>query len=417
MAATATKVAAQERSSIVSKDDAGVKTGASILAQSGFAALVGKRLGLVTNHTGQVNGRHLADHMEAAHGVTLAAILTPEHGLRGSVEAGAPVPDERDARRNVPVHSLYGARAKPTAAMLSGLDALVFDIQDIGVRYYTYISTMGLAMQAAAEAGLPFFVLDRPNPLGGQYVAGFTLDAWQRSFVGQYAIPQVHGLTVGELALMIKGERLLSGLEKLDLHIVAMTGWNRGMRWPETGAAWVATSPNIPTFETALLYAGTGLFEATTASDGRGTRTPFAVIGAPWVADGRWIADQAMQMPHPGFRIAAERFVPRAIPGKAQRPRYEGHRLEGVRITVTDHRVCRPVEMSIGLIKAFWSHALRVSDVRLVKDTATFGRLAGTHKLALLLRNRTPVEDIIAAWASDVVRFEDARAKYLLYPA
>jgi len=354
--------------------------------------------------------------MQGARGVTLAAILAPEHGFLGTTEAGIAVRDGVDRRTSVPVLSLYGASRRPTAAMLRGLDALVFDIQDIGVRYYTYISTMGLAMQSAAAAGIPFFVLDRPNPLGGAYVSGFTLEARQRSFVGQYAIPQVHGLTVAELAAMIRGERLLAGLEKLDLQVVTMTGWQRGMRWTKTGAAWVPTSPNIPTFETALLYAGTGLFEASAASDGRGTRTPFALLGAPWVTDGQRLAERVTRAAPPGVRFAAASFMPRAIAGMAQRPRYEGSHLAGVRIAVTDVQACRPVELAVHLLAAFSSEALSAGDAHLVADTAAFARLAGTPRLARMLQNAAPAEDIIGAWSDDVARFRAERAKYLLYP-
>ncbi len=216
-----------------------VSTGADRLARDGFRALGRRRVGLVTNQTGRSGGRHIVDQMVAA-GVRLAAVLAPEHGFRGEVEAGKAVRDGRDPKTGIPIHSLYGATQKPTPAMLAGLDVLVFDIQDIGARFYTYISTMGLAMQAAAEARLPFMVLDRPNPLGGTYVDGFVLEPAHRSFVGQYPIPIVHGLTVGELARMIKGERWLDGLGQMALEVIEMQGWQRAMRWPATRAPCAA---------------------------------------------------------------------------------------------------------------------------------------------------------------------------------
>ncbi len=226
-----------------------VTTGAEAFAASRFAAVAGKRVGLVTNHTGRVRGEHLADVLSKAPNMKLTAIFAPEHGFRGTAEAGAKVRDGVDAKTGVAVFSLYGASRKPTSRMLRNVDVLVFDIQDIGVRFYTYISTMGLAMQAAAAARIPFVVLDRPNPLGGDYVSGFVLEPALRSFVGQYPIPIVHGMTVGELARMIQGEKWLDGLDGLQLSVVAMQGWQRSVRWPQTGLAWVATSPNIPTFE------------------------------------------------------------------------------------------------------------------------------------------------------------------------
>ena len=283
-----------------------VLTGADLLARDGFAALAGKRVGLITNHTGRVQtGDVQAGHVQAGHvqagdvragtgdddrlidvmarapGVTLAAILTPEHGLAGTAEAGSKVGGGVDRTSGAVVHSLYGKTLKPTPRMLAGLDVLVFDMADIGTRFYTYISTMGLAMQAAAAAGLPFMVLDRPNPLGGNYVSGFVLEKAFASFVGRFPIPIAHGLTVGELAGMIKGQAWLPGVERLSLDVVRMTGWRRDMRWPSTGRTWIATSPNIPTFTSALAYPGTGLFEASVASEGRGTDEPFLMLGHP----------------------------------------------------------------------------------------------------------------------------------------
>ena len=275
---------------IAQAEPAVLGTGAEALVAASFAPLQGRRVGLLTNHTGRVGDERLVDVLARAAGVRLAAILTPEHGLGGAVEAGASVASARDKATGLPVHSLYGATLKPTRDMLAGLDVLVFDMQDVGVRFYTYLSTMGLAMQAAARARIPFVVLDRPNPLGGEDVAGFVLEARHRSFIGLYAIPQVHGLTAGELARMLAGERLLGGLAQLDLEVVRLAGWRRGMRWPATGRAWLATSPNLPTFETALAYAGTGLVEQTAASEGRGTETPFLLVGHPAVDPDRLAA-------------------------------------------------------------------------------------------------------------------------------
>jgi uncharacterized protein YbbC (DUF1343 family) len=227
-----------------------VRTGAHVLHDSGYRLLAGKRVGLITNQTGRVGDAHLIDLLQREKTVRLTALFAPEHGLRGEAEDGVAIREGRDTRTGVPVHSLYGAAKKPSPAMLRAIDLLLFDIQDIGVRFYTYIATLGLAMQAAAEAGIPLVVLDRPNPLGGEYVAGFVLEPAFASFTGLYPIPVAHGLTVGELARLIKGERLLPGLERLDLQVVPMSGWHREMCWPATGLPWVATSPNIPDFST-----------------------------------------------------------------------------------------------------------------------------------------------------------------------
>ncbi len=396
------------------KAPAKVTTGAARLAADGFRSLAGKRIGLITNHTGLVGGERLIDLMARAPGVKLAAILTPEHGLTGTTEAGAKVAGGRDAATGIPVLSLYGQTQKPTPAMLAGLDVLVFDMADIGTRFYTYISTMGLAMQAAAAAGLPFVVLDRPNPLGGDYVSGFVLEPAHASFVGRYEIPIAHGLTVGELAHMIKGERLLAGLDKLALTVMPMDGWRRAMRWPGTGLPWVATSPNIPTFETALAYAGTGLFEATTASEGRGTDAPFLMLGHPQV-DAAVIVAAVDTAKLGGVRFDAIRFTPRPIAGVATSPRFAGRAIAGVRLGITDAARYQPVEVGVHLLAAFSSALRRRGSTALVADSKTFNRLAGTARLLEMLARGAGAPEIIAAWQAEVARFEAQRRRYLIY--
>ena len=388
-------------------------TGAARLAADGFAQLRGKRVGLVTNHTGRIGSGRLIDLMARAPGVTLAAILTPEHGLTGGAEAGAKVAGGTDAATGIAVHSLYGSAFKPTPQMLAGLDVLVFDMQDIGTRFYTYISTMGLAMQAAAEAGLPFVVLDRPNPLGGTYVSGFVLEKPLASFVGRFEIPIAHGLTVAELARMIKGERLLPGLDRLALDVVAMDGWQRDLRWPATGLPWVATSPNIPTFETALAYAGTGLFEATVASEGRGTEAPFLLLGHPEL-DARVIATRLVQSALPGVAAVATRATPRVRPGIATQPRFRDREIGAVRLTITDADAYRPVDTGVHLLAGF-ADALRGKGLSLVADARAFDRLAGTDRLRTALARGTPAPEIIGGWSPEIARFRERRGAYLIY--
>ncbi len=390
-----------------------VRVGAEILIERHLDQLRGKRVGLITNHTGLAGGQHLVDVLAKTPGVTLAAILAPEHGFRGAVEAGAKVGDGRDDKTGIPVLSLYGATRKPTPAMLRGIDLLVFDIQDIGVRFYTYISTMGLAMQAAAEAGIPFLVLDRPNPLGGETVGGFMMERAYISFVGQFEIPQVHGLTVGELANMIRGEKLIGGVEKLDLRILAMDGWKRAMRWPETGREWVRTSPNIPTFITALVYPGVGLVEGIPANEGRGTDTPFLQLGAPWIDGGR-LARRMTAARLPGARFAAVEYVPRPLPGVANTPRFQGKTVSGIRITVTDHKSYLPVETGMHFLSGLAAEA-RASGTALFDKTAMFDRLAGTRRLRTLLEKGAEGAGIVAAWTPEVEVFKRRRMPYLIY--
>lgn len=377
-----------------------VKTGAQRLVDSDFAALEGLRVGLMTNHTARVDTAdggpaHLIDRLAATPNVTLAALFGPEHGLRGTAEAGAKVESGRDAATGVPVYSLYGATRKPPPESLAGLDALVFDMQDIGARFYTYISTMGYAMQAAAEAGIPFVVLDRPNPLGGR-VSGFVLDPERSSFVGLYPIPIQHGLTVGELARMIRSEGWLPGLDSLELRVVAMDGWRRDMLWPDTDLPWVPTSPNIPDFETALVYPGAALFEGTVASEGRGTDTPFRLIGAPWL-DADALADTLNAQGLPGIRFEPARFTPRSIPGVAAHPKFEGKQIDGVRLVVTDPHTVRPVELGVHLLYAVYGQR--------PPNTPFFNadwltKLAGTRRLQQMLEAGAPPEAIIDAWGA-----------------
>jgi uncharacterized protein YbbC (DUF1343 family) len=391
-----------------------VVTGAEALVQSGFAALAGKRVGLITNQTGLVGGEHLADALVKAPNLKLVAILAPEHGFRGEVEAGAKVGDTTDARTGVPVFSLYGATKKPTPAMLQGLDVLVFDIQDIGTRFYTYISTMGLAMQAAAAAGIPFVVLDRPNPLGGDYVSGFVLEPALASFVGQYPIPIVHGMTAGELARAIKGERWLGGLDRLDLTVVEMRGWRRSMRWPELQRPWVATSPNIPTFEAALVYPGMGIVGEAEVNEGRGTPTPFSLFGAPWI-DAPRLAGRLEALRLTGVDFTSTELTPRSIPGVAAHPRFEGRRIAGVRIAVTDPARFEPLEAGMHILAALFAEARAAGIAEPIANPAMFQALAGTRRLGDMLANGRSGAEITTAWQAEVARFRDQRVPYLLY--
>ena len=391
-----------------------VITGAQALATRNFDSLKGKRIGLITNHTAKVGDQQLSWLLARLTDVKLGAIFVPEHGLSGTVEAGKSVTNGIDKVTGVPIFSLFGTNLRPKLETLHNLDALVFDIQDIGVRFYTYISTMGLAMQAAAEAKIPFIVLDRPNPLGGDYVAGFVLRPDQRSFVGQYEIPLVHGLTVGELAKLIKGEHLLPGLEQLKLDVVKMNGWQRRMRWPDTGLEWIPTSPNIVDFETALVYPGAGFFEATVASEGRGTLTPFKVVGAPW-ADGEQLSNWLNSADLPGVRFESVSFVPHSIQGMADHPRLSGQNVHGIRIIVTDIKQFLPVETGVYMLQAFKRQANLKNSERLISDERFFNKLAGNQDLSNFINKKRPASEIISMWQAEVDKFDTVRRRYFLY--
>jgi uncharacterized protein YbbC (DUF1343 family) len=389
-----------------------VKVGAKVLSESGFTELGGKHVGLVTNHTSVVDGAHLIDIMHA-HGVNILAIFSPEHGLRGAEEDGVKIAEHVDRRTGIPVYSLYGKVRKPTPEMMRDLDLLIYDIQDVGARFYTYISTMGLAMQAAAEAHIPFVVLDRPNPLGGEYLSGFVLEKGCHSFVGEYPIPVAHGLTSGELAHMIKRERMLPGLEELDIRVIRMEGWRREMQWPETGLQWTQTSPNIPDFETSLLYPGICFLEGTAASEGRGTQEPFKVAGFPGLnADALAVLLNGKNL-H-GVRFEPVQFTPRSIPGKSSHPKFRGRILSGVRLVITDPHAYRPVETGVQLLCALYN-SLGERERKHFFQTNGFDLLAGTDRLRRLIQAGMSADDIIAAWQKENELFAESRKKYLLY--
>lgn len=394
--------------------DGAIAIGAEVLVRTDFAMLKDKRVGLITNQTGLVGDRHLVDLIAESGNAQLSAIFAPEHGFRGLVEAGEKVSGRVDETTGVKVHSLYGATRKPTRAMLRDVDVLVFDIQDIGVRFYTYISTMGLAMQAAAEQGIPFVVLDRPNPLGGSYVSGFVLDPSYTSFVGQYPIPIVHGMTVGELALMIKGEGWLPGVEGLDLVVLKMEGWKRNMRWHQLGRPWVATSPNIPSFETALLYPGIGVVGETAVNEGRGTDAPFTRFGAPWL-DAKMMSRRLMTLKLPGVRFEATTYTPRSIPRVATNPRHLNERINAVRIFITEADAVEPLEIGIHALALLTAEARRAGKRTFFPKRQMFYLIAGDRRLYRQLNAGWSGARIIAGWRDELARFKAKRQGYLVY--
>lgn len=393
--------------------DPAVRTGAQVLAAEGFRRLQGLSVGLIANHTSMVGDHHLADLLHAEPGVELAALFAPEHGIRGTEDAGADVPTEEDPATGVVVHSLHGETLRPTPEMLEGLDVLLFDLQDVGTRFYTYISTLGLAMQAAAEAGIPLMVLDRPNPLGGTSVEGFSLEPGNESFIGMYPIPVTHGMTVGEFARLVQGAALLPGLDALRLEVVSITGWTRDMLWPETGLPWIPPSPNIPDFETAVIYPGACFFGSIDGNEGRGTEEPFVLVGTLW-GDGPALAAELNGRGLPGLRYEPAVYTPRSIPGMSTHPRLMGREVHGVRHVVTDVRAVRPVQAGVHALHAFYHQApdtLRAAFF----VTAPFLRVTGTPRLRAMIEAGSTPEEIAAAWRPDVDAFLRLREPYLLY--
>lgn len=409
---TASLVACGREPEAVDPPPSGVVTGTERLVADNFSLLAGKNVGLVTNHTALVGGRHLADLMHESDAVNLVALFGPEHGIRGD-DVGA-IADGTDERTGLPAYSLYGEIRTPTAEMLEGIDVLVFDIQDIGPRFYTYITTMGLTMQAAAEHGLKYVVLDRPNPIGGELVEGFVRDEGQESFVGLYRIPVTHGLTVGELALMAKNEGMIEGIENLDLEIVEVENWERASLWPDYyGAQWVRPSPNIPDFETALIYPGACFFEGTTASEGRGTQEPFILLGAPW-ADGAALAADLNSRNLPGLTFEAATFTPESLPGMSPNPKHLGEALQGIRYNVTDAAAVRPVEAGIHVLHALYTQASEAQRADFFR-VDRMNRLAGTTRLVEMLQAGSTAEEIIASWQEELQAYDTMRRKHFLY--
>lgn len=389
-----------------------VRSGAQVLADRGFDVLHGKRVGLVTNHTAVIESGHLIDALAAEPEVELVALFGPEHGLRGSAQAGDHLDDGIDSVTGIPVYSLYGERRSPADTVLADLDVLVFDIQDIGARFYTYISTMGYSMQAAAASGVPFLVLDRPNPLGRR-AEGFIIDSTEFSFVGLYPIPVTHGMTVGELALMIRGERMLDGLESLDLDVIPVSGWSPDSLWPSYGSEWIKTSPNIPDFETALVYPGAGFFEGTSWSEGRGTMTPFRHVGGPGV-DADSMAAHLNGRGLPGVRFEPTGFTPVSIPGMSESPKLQDQEVQGVRIVVTDLAKYEPVATGVEMVSAAYRYTPD-EDRSAFFNSRWMRRISGGGRLEAMILAGADPKEIVGAWQEEVGGFVKARRRYLLY--
>jgi uncharacterized protein YbbC (DUF1343 family)/CubicO group peptidase (beta-lactamase class C family) len=374
-----------------------VLAGLDVLRRDRFALLAGRRVGLITNHTGVGrDGLSAARILRDAPGVWLVALFGPEHGIQGKLDTDG-IAHGRDESLGLPIYSLYGKTRRPTPEMLAGLDTLVFDIQDIGTRFYTYITTMGYAMQAAAEGKLRFVVLDRPNPIGGVAVAGPLLDAGRESFTAFHRLPLRHGMTAGELAQLFNAELDL----KLDLHVVRCEGWRRGDLFDATGLAWVNPSPNMRSLAAALLYPGIGLLETTNVSVGRGTATPFEVFGAPWI-NGPQLAQRLNDAKVPGIAFVAESFTP-------ETSTHRGQRCGGVRMTIGDRAEFEPVRVGLEIARR-----LR-SDYPNDWKAEGYDRLLGNRRVFEAVLSARPMAEIEALFADDLRAFCDRRKRFLLY--
>jgi len=386
-----------------------VRIGAEVLLEKYLDSLAGKRVGVICNHTSVLpNGVHLVDTL-IKRGVKITALFAPEHGIRGKIPAGKKVTNEIDSVTGLPVYSLYRGAKKPTMEMLLDVDVLIFDIQDVGARFYTYISTMGYCMIAAAENDKKFYVLDRPNPINGIDFEGPPLDLELRSFVGLYPIPARHGMTIGEIAKMSIGEGYLNP-STVDLTVIPMEGWKRTMWYDETGLPWIAPSPNMKTLATATVYPGTCYFEATNFTEGRGTEKPFEYIGIPGL-EIKIVCAKLNELKLPGVKFLPVEFTPKGNPATAADPKFKGKKCGGVYVKVTDRKIFRPVITGVMMM----AEMKKLYPKKFVIKKGLMDHLIGDDQISDRLENGKVDKNIFSIYKTSTERFEQIRLKHLLY--
>jgi len=380
-----------------------VLLGIEVLEKGNFSILRNKRVGLVTNHTGRrKDGKLTVEVLQSEkakkNGIRLVAIFSPEHGFYGTEDTY--VASSTHTEFCIPIYSLYGEVKKPTREMLKNIDVLVFDIQDIGTRFYTYITTMALCMEAAKESNVLFVVLDRPNPITGEYVEGNLQEKeFLKMFGSYFPLPVRHGMTIGELALLFNREYGI----KCKLKVVKMKGWRRDMWFDETGIPWVNTSPNMRSLDAAILYPGTAYFEAgTNVTEGRGTEKPFQYIGAPFINPEEWAAELTSRN-IPGVAFEPIAFTPTAY-------KYKGEECFGVYLRITDRSQVKPIYLGLHMVDSL----LKLYPDKFILPEK-FNEIAGTAKIREKLLARVPVDEIVQMWEEELKKFMEIRKKYLLY--
>lgn len=392
-----------------------VKVGADRLLTEYAHLLRGKRLALVSNHSGRLaDGTHLADALFTLPGAPLRVLFGMDHDIRSN-DYSAPKDADRaiDATTGLTKYNLYGDVHRPTREMFADAQVVVFDVQEVGARFYEHINILGFVMDAAAEYGLEVIVLDRPNPITGLRADGFVTDSAYRFRFGSYArVPVLHGMTMAELARYYNGERLLQGGHAVKLHVVPMLGWKRGMWLDETGQEWRKPSPNLLTLESLLAYTGTCLFEAVNVSEGRGSDRPFEMIGAPWLDNVRAVA-MVNALKLDGVRFDTVTFTPEQKPFHGRPPKLTGERLAGISIHVTDRNLFRPYRSGVALL---WA-VNKLHAEKLVWNDAVLERLTATPRLKQMILSGKAPSEIFASWSREVSAFEARSAKYKLYGA
>ncbi|MFA5832803.1 MAG: DUF1343 domain-containing protein [Bacteroidota bacterium] len=396
---------------LIAKPIKKLKTGADVLFESRTELIDGKRIGLITNHSAVLsNGKHLADALHEYPKAKLIVLFGPEHGVRGDAPDGRAVRDTIDDKTGVPVYSLYGNVNKPSTNMLKDVDLLIFDIQDVGSRFYTFISTMFLGMEAAAENNIPIIILDRPNPITGENVQGPIRVDSLKTFVGWVPIPIAHGMTVGELAVMANLQGWLKDRKPAKLTVVKMENWKRSQWFDETKLHWIKPSPNMATLNTATVYPGLCLVEGMNVSEGRGSEKPFEYIGAPWI-NGKELSKLLNAQKLSGVTFQPIEFIPKEIPNVTSNPKYKDQLCSGVYVNVTNRKKFGSVKAGIALI---WGIHTLYKDSLKFRDRG-FDRLAGTPVIREMILEGKTADEIEDTWKEELKEFMKLRKKVLLY--
>ncbi len=370
-----------------------------------------KSIGIITNHTAHNSqNKHILDVFLELKNVNIKVMFSPEHGIRGRIERGIAVKSGQDEKYEIPIFSLYGKTHKPTSDMLKDVDILVFDIQDVGTRFYSYIYTMSLSMEAAGEQGIPFVILDRPNPINGVTVEGNILEKEFTSFIGLYPLPVRHGMTVGELAMMINNEGWLANQVKTELIIIPMQNWRRKLWYDQTGLTFIKTSPNLPNLETAIVYPGICLLEGTNVSEGRGTNSPFLIFGAPWI-DGREFVKELNALDLAGVTFRDTNFIPISVSGVARTPKYVNKQCSGIQVRVSNRDQYQAYLTGIHIVNLL---SQMCSD-SLIWWEEHFNRLCGSAKILQTIVNQSDIDSLVSSWQDGLTQFLNIREKYLIY--
>ena len=390
--------------------NAQIINGADLLFSENLNLISGKKVGVVCNHTSLLaDGKHLVDALLDQNNLSVKAIFTPEHGFKGSAEAGEKIDYKNNLYKDVPIISLYGKDRKPSKENLKDIDVLIFDIQDVGARFYTYISTMYYVLESAGENNIQVIILDRPNPIGGNYVDGPVLDPNYKSFVGIAEIPITHGMTVGELAKYFVGEKIVSSWKNVSLNVISCKNWKREIP-TQYNSTWNSPSPNINSLETALVYPGICLIEGTNISEGRGTRFPFLQIGAPFFRS-EDIIEKLELLKVEGAEFQTVTFIPEDLQEMATNPKFEGKTCYGIKIKITDPSKFESVKFGVKLLYVL----TKLYGSKIKFNDSSFDRLAGTNILREQLNNRMMPDEIFAGWQKKLTKFNKKRIQYLLY--